>query len=42
MEILWPYEQGEPGAYYYARYAHPTVVEAEARLGELDGGFHPG
>jgi cystathionine gamma-synthase len=38
VEILWPYEGGEPGAYYYARYAHPTVAEAEARLGELDGG----
>ena len=38
MEILWPYEHGEPGAYYYARYAHPTVVEAEQELGKLDGG----
>jgi cystathionine gamma-synthase len=38
MEILWPYEQGEPGAYYYARYAHPIVAEAESRLGALDGG----
>jgi cystathionine gamma-synthase len=35
----WPYdERGEPGAFYYSRYANPTVVEAEARLGELDGG----
>jgi len=38
VEILWPYEHGEPGAYYYARYAHPTVVEAEQELGKLDGG----
>jgi cystathionine gamma-synthase len=36
--ILWPYERGEPGDFYYARYAHPTVAEAEKRLGELDGG----
>jgi len=37
--ILWPYdERGEPGAFFYARYGHPTVAEAEARLGELDGG----
>src|SRR5258708_37866547 len=36
---IWPYdERGEPGAFYYARYASPTVVEAEARLGELEGG----
>ena len=37
--ILWPYdERGEPGDFFYARYGHPTVAEAEARLGELDGG----
>ncbi len=36
--ILWPYEGGEVREFYYARYAHPTVAEAEARLGELDGG----
>jgi cystathionine gamma-synthase len=36
---LWPYdEHGEPRDFYYSRYASPTVVEAEARLGELDGG----
>jgi cystathionine gamma-synthase len=36
---IWPYdERGEPGAFYYSRYASPTVVDAEARLGELDGG----
>jgi cystathionine gamma-synthase len=36
---IWPYdERGEPGDFYYARNASPTVAEAEARLGELDGG----
>ncbi|HZC75856.1 MAG TPA: PLP-dependent aspartate aminotransferase family protein [Gaiellaceae bacterium] len=35
----WPYdERGEPREFYYSRYANPTVAEAEARLGELDGG----
>lgn len=34
----WPYEAGEPGAFSYARFSSPTVVEAERRLGELDGG----
>ena len=36
---IWPYdERGEPGEFYYARYAHPTGVTAEARLGALEGG----
>ena len=36
---IWPYdEQGEPRDFYYARYAHPTGVAAETRLGELEGG----
>jgi cystathionine gamma-synthase len=36
---IWPYDQrGEPGQFYYSRYGSPTVAEAEARLGELDGG----
>ena len=36
---IWPYdEHGEPGEYYYSRYAHPTGTEAERRLGELEGG----
>jgi cystathionine gamma-synthase len=35
---IWPYRDGEPGEFYYQRYAHPTGVEAEHRLGELDGG----
>jgi cystathionine gamma-synthase len=35
---LWPYEDGEPGEFYYQRYAHPTGVAAERVLGELVGG----
>jgi cystathionine gamma-synthase len=36
---LWPYdERGEPGEFYYQRYAHPTGAAAEAALGELEGG----
>jgi cystathionine gamma-synthase len=36
---IWPYdEHGEPERFYYSRYAHPAGVEAEARLGELEGG----
>jgi cystathionine gamma-synthase len=35
---IWPYEGGEPGAFFYARYGHPTGAEAERALGELDGG----
>jgi cystathionine gamma-synthase len=31
-------ERGETGPFYYQRYAHPTGVEAERLLGELDGG----
>src|SRR6059036_3108135 len=35
----WPYdEHGEPGAFVYQRYAHPTGAEAEHALGELEGG----
>ena len=34
----WPYEDGEPGAFFYSRYSSPTVAEAERALGELDGG----
>jgi cystathionine gamma-synthase len=34
----WPYSGGEPGEFVYQRFAHPTGVEAERRLGELDGG----
>ena len=35
---IWPYEGGEPGAFHYQRYAHPTGVAAEQALGELEGG----
>jgi cystathionine gamma-synthase len=35
---IWPYRDGEPGRFYYQRYAHPTGVAAEESLGELDGG----
>jgi cystathionine gamma-synthase len=35
---IWPYEEGEPGTFYYQRYAHPTGVAAEHALGELEGG----
>jgi len=35
---IWPYEGGEPGAFYYQRYAHPTGVAAERALGQLEGG----
>jgi cystathionine gamma-synthase len=35
----WPYdEHGEPGAFTYQRYAHPTGTAAEDALGELEGG----
>ena len=35
---IWAYEDGEPGAFSYSRFAHPTGAEAERALGELDGG----
>ncbi|HET9243247.1 MAG TPA: PLP-dependent aspartate aminotransferase family protein, partial [Gaiella sp.] len=34
----WPYEEGEPGPFSYARADHPTGVACEEALGELDGG----
>ena len=34
----WPYEDGEPGEFSYARFSSPTVADAERALGELDGG----
>lgn len=34
----WPYVDGEPGRFSYARFGSPTVAEAERRLGELDRG----
>jgi cystathionine gamma-synthase len=35
---IWPYRAGQPGRFYYQRYAHPNGVEAERALGELEGG----
>ena len=35
---IWPYEQGQPGPFYYQRYDHPTAAAAERELGRLDGG----
>jgi cystathionine gamma-synthase len=34
----WPYEDGEPGPFSYARDRHPTGVACETTLGALDGG----
>jgi cystathionine gamma-synthase len=34
----WPYEDGEPGAFVYSRFGHPTQAAAEAALGALEGG----
>ena len=35
---IWPYEEGEPGEFYYSRYGNPTQTAAERALGELEGG----
>jgi cystathionine gamma-synthase len=35
---IWPYEDGEPGEFYYQRYGNPTLSAAERELGELEGG----
>src|SRR4051812_27729292 len=35
---IWPYEDGDPGEFYYQRYGHPAGVAAERALGELEGG----
>jgi cystathionine gamma-synthase len=35
---IWPYVDGEPGAFYYQRYGHPTGAEAEHALEALEGG----
>jgi cystathionine gamma-synthase len=34
----WPFVDGEPGPFHYARNAHPVGVEAERALGDLEGG----
>ena len=35
---IHPFEDGQPGPYYYQRVAHPVGVEAERLLSELEGG----
>ena len=35
----WPYRDGEPGPFSYARDNHPTGVACEEALGALDGGY---
>jgi cystathionine gamma-synthase len=35
---IWPYENGDPGEYHYARYGNPTQSAAERALGALEGG----
>lgn len=35
----WPYEDGEPGRFSYARADHPAGVACEDALGALDGGY---
>ncbi|HSC91041.1 MAG TPA: PLP-dependent transferase [Gaiellaceae bacterium] len=35
---IWPYEDGEPGRFYYQRNGSPVVAAAERALGALDGG----
>jgi len=34
----WPYEDGQPGRFSYARADHPTGVACEEAVGALDGG----
>ena len=34
----WPYENGEPQRFSYARADNPTGREVEEALGRLDGG----
>jgi cystathionine gamma-synthase len=35
---IWPYDDGEPGEFYYQRYGHPAGAEVESVLGGLEGG----
>jgi cystathionine gamma-synthase len=36
---VWPYDRrGQPGAFLYQRYGHPTGAAAERALGALEGG----
>jgi cystathionine gamma-synthase len=34
---VWPFREGQPGEFSYSREAHPTGVEAERLLAELEG-----
>ena len=34
----WPYDNGEPRRFSYARADHPSAVAVEEELGALDGG----
>ena len=34
----WPYQDGQPGPFSYARDNHPTGVACEQAIGELEGG----
>jgi cystathionine gamma-synthase len=34
---IWPYRDGEPGEFYYSRFANPTCAAAEEALGALEG-----
>jgi cystathionine gamma-synthase len=35
---IWAYRDGEPGDFYYSRYADPTTAAVEEELGRLEGG----
>ena len=35
---IWAYRDGDPGDFYYSRYADPTTSAAERALSKLDGG----
>jgi cystathionine gamma-synthase len=35
---IWPYQDAEPGEFFYQRYGHPAGAAAERALGELEGG----
>jgi cystathionine gamma-synthase len=35
---IWPYEEGDPGEFYYSRYTNPTQADAERALGVLEDG----
>ena len=35
---IHPFEHGQPGPFFYQRYAHPVGLAAERLIGELEGG----